>query len=230
MKIRHRFTFAAWAIAVVAGSIGYLQDRSIKAELSESILACQRKVGSHFADSAPSASDKPSQMITVTQSIMLDEVSTIVEFPMSMSTQEIRRALEVKFPGVRLPMVDSTEAPVLRDKNSLQAHFEFVGRDGSTYMLTAPAGSTEKEVISSAEAYYVEGCQPKSIDDAAGHKLSEQQREVQSVLNKSRSNRLAELCGGIAGLLVFLGALPLLWYFFLNRLSEVGGAIRGKKS
>lgn len=24
--------------------------------------------------------------------------------------------------------------------------------------------------------------------------------------------------------------LPLLWYFFLNRLSEVAGAIRGKKS
>lgn len=223
MKTRYWFSMTMSSISAMLLVVGLVHDWRLGLKVTESIDSCEKDVASRFKIPIK----KNNTAITVRQTILLEDVAD-VEFPIGMGANEIRHALEVKFPGVELPLLDASESRHLQEKKSIKANYELLGLGGKNYVFSGPAGSSAKQVLTIAEEYFRANCQPKTIEAVSDERLNDKHRAIRSAAIAQRDNLWAPTSTSCAIFLFVLGMVPFFWYFLLNRLAEVAEAIRRK--
>lgn len=225
MKPRFWFAVLTCTVGTVAVGGAYLHDHILERAFSDQLTGCTSAIDARFEE-APST-DSSANVLLVKQAVELPD-GIRVEFPIGMPADEIQRALQVRFPRAELPFFPASESKELHDKGAFEAHYNFIGRDGKTYQLRGPAGSTSQEVISITRTFEAAKCQPASIRDVPVAKRNKQERALLEADARLQANRWNEYASFTALVLIGIGLAPLLWYFFLARLAELAAAVKGK--
>lgn len=225
MKPRFWFALLTCTAGTVAVGGAYLHDHILEKAFSDKVTACTSASDARFAET-PSAGSSANALL-VKQTIELP-AGIRVEFPIGMPADEIQRALQVKFPRAELPFFPASVSQDLHDKGAFEAHYSFLGRDGKTYQLSGPAGSTSQDVISIIRTFEASKCQPASIGNVPAATRNKQERALLEAHAQLLADRWNAYAFFTALVLIGIGLAPLLWYFFLARLTELAAAVRGR--
>ncbi|MFZ6870975.1 hypothetical protein ACO0LF_02805 [Undibacterium sp. Di27W] len=253
MPFSNRVFLLFCGLAFITAARGYIESRNLKDKFSAAVIACHQESAQNIA-----SLELVSKSGKITQTIVAPGVGKFafpIDMHLDEIWSAIRNSLllnEGSPAYIQLPNANWKFAPMsttisaeekaiafslLRRQGELKATYEIFDVNGRTFLLEGAAGSSRSTTISVVRPFLVADswCNVENLSSNARSVNKSKTTPTQDELLQANKANYADRnrkniyeSYAIALILLVLGIIPAIWYFFLRRLREIATAIRGE--